>query len=357
MGSRSIRGLRRRWILLAGWAALGATHAATPLTLALAEPATPPAPPPATPFTRNRPEIRSFVRELVARDGFRRRDLERLLSRAVPQPKILEAMTRPAEKVTPWWEYRDHFLTEERISEGAQFWSDHRAALERIAAERGVAPEYIVAIIGIESFYGRLTGHYRVLDALTTLAFDYPARGPYFRSELEQFLLLTREEHVDPLTTLGSYAGAMGAGQFMPSSYRQFAIDEDGDGRRDLWRNWDDVIASVANYFRSHGWEPDNPVLADATLDPDPNIVVDPANLELNDTVAGLRAKGVEFDAPLAAGEPALLVLAEQPDGPTYRVAFHNFYVITRYNHSARYAMAVHDLAEAIAARRPMKST
>lgn len=299
----------------------------------------------------SRPEVRAFVDDVVARDGFSRRGIERLLSRAVPQPRIIEAMTRPAEKVSPWWQYRAHFLTEERIRDGAQFWADHRAALERIAAERGVAPEYIVAIIGVESFYGRFTGTYRVLDALATLAFDYPPRAAFFRDELEQFLLLAREEHVDPLSTTGSYAGAMGAGQFMPSSYRRYAIDEDGDGRRDLWHSWDDVIASVAYYFREHGWEPGAPVLADTVLDPEPTFIIDAHNLELNDTIDGLRGKGVEFTVPLAESAPALLLSAEEADGPAYRVGFRNFYVITRYNHSVRYGMAVHDLATAIAAR------
>jgi membrane-bound lytic murein transglycosylase B len=311
----------------------------------------------AIPFDRRRPEIAQFVAHLVKDDGFRRRDLERLIAKAVPQQKILEAMTRPAEKVSPWWEYRAHFLTEERIRDGARFWSDHRLALERIGDEWGVSPEYIVAIVGVESFYGRLTGRYRVLDALTTLAFDYPLRSDYFRAELEQFLLLSREERVDPLTTLGSYAGAMGAGQFMPSSYREYAIDEDHDGRRDLWNSWDDVLASIAHYFRGQGWQPGAPVLAEATLDPDSGVVVDPRNLELNDTVAGLRAKGVEFEAPLAATEPALLLLAEGVDGPVYRVGFHNFHVITRYNHSVLYALAVHDLASAILARRAANPT
>jgi membrane-bound lytic murein transglycosylase B len=311
----------------------------------------------AIPFDRHRPEIAGFVAHLVKDDGFRRRYVERLLAKAVPQQKILEAMTRPAEKVSPWWQYRAHFLTEERIRDGVRFWADHGPSLERIGDEWGVSPEYIVAIIGVESFYGRLTGRYRVLDALTTLAFDYPLRSDYFRGELEQFLLLSREERVDPLKTLGSYAGAMGAGQFMPSSYREYAVDEDHDGRRDLWNSWDDVLASIAHYFRGQGWQPGAPVLAEATLDPGSGVVVDPRNLELNDTVAGLRAKGVEFQAPLAPTEPALVLLAEDVDGPVYRVGFHNFHVITRYNHSTLYAMAVHDLATAIVARRAANPT
>ena len=147
-------------------------------------------------------------------------DVYRLLAKAEPQPKIIELITKPAEKVSPWWEYRERFLTEQRVAEGAQFMLDHRARLEKARKETGVAPEYVVAIIGVETFYGRITGKYRVLDALATLAFDYPPRAEYFRGELAQFIALSREEAVDPLTALGSYAGAMGAGQFMPSSYR-----------------------------------------------------------------------------------------------------------------------------------------
>ena len=169
-------------------------------------------------FDLKRPEIVSFVNDVVARDPLKRRAVLALLAKAEPQPKIIELITRPAEKVSPWWEYREHFLTPERIELGAQFWAEHRQTLERVSAERGIPPEYLIAIIGVETRYGRTTGKFRVLDALATLAFDYPARSDYFRAELEQFLLLTREDKLNPLTTTGSYAGAMGAPQFMPST-------------------------------------------------------------------------------------------------------------------------------------------
>ncbi len=310
-----------------------------------------PAAPPADRFDLTRPEIKTFIEEVARRNSLKRRDLSRLLAKAQPQPKIIELITRPAERVIPWWEYRERFLTEERISLGAQLWQDHRAELERIAAGRGVPPEYIVAIIGIETKYGRITGRFRVLDALTTLAFDYPPRSDFFRRELEQFVLLTREERLDPLKTLGSYAGAMGNAQFMPSSYRRYAVDAQDDDKRDLWQDWGDVFASIANYFREHGWETGAPVMAEVSLDPDPTFTIDPGNLTLNETLGTLVDQGVEAhtDAPLST--PAMLIWAEQPDGPTYRVGFKNFQVITRYNRSQRYAMAVHDLAAAIAAR------
>ena len=302
-------------------------------------------------FDLKRPDIVAFMNEVVSRDGLSRKQVRTLLKAAQPQPKIIEAMNRPIEKVSPWWEYRERFLTPERIDDGVQFWNEHKESLERIAAQYQVTPEYIVGILGVETLYGRNLGRYRVLDALATLAFDYPARRAFFRSELEQFLILTKENRLDPLTLVGSYAGAMGAPQFMPSSYRRYAVDANGDSQRDLWADWDDVIASVANYLREHGWTPDGPVLAETTLEPDPSFQIEPRNLELNETVASLGAHGVKVNLDVPPDTPAVLLSAEQRDGPSYRVGFHNFYVITRYNASARYVMAVHDLAQAIALR------
>jgi membrane-bound lytic murein transglycosylase B len=302
-------------------------------------------------FDLKRPEIVAFVNDVAARQQLKKKQVLALLRKGEPQPKIIEAMTRPAEKVTPWWEYHDRFLTEERISQGAQFYVEHRESLERIASARGIPPEYLVAIMGVETKYGRVTGHYRVLDALMTLSFDYPPRSDYFRGELEQFLLLYSEEHIDPVTVTGSYAGAMGVPQFMPSSYRLFAVDGDGDQKRDLWNDWDDILASIANYFVEHGWEAGGPVLAETKLDPEPKFQIDTRNLELNETVDSLNAQGVEILADQTGATPVVLVSAEQQNGPAYRVGFKNFYVITRYNRSARYAMAVHDLAAAIMQR------
>jgi peptidoglycan lytic transglycosylase B len=301
-------------------------------------------------FDLKRPEIVSFVNEVVSRDSLKRKAVLALLAKAEPQPKIIELMTRPAEKVTPWWEYHDRFLTPERIDLGVQFWTDHRESLERISAEHGVPPEILIAIIGVETRYGRSTGKYRVLDALATLAFDYPPRSEYFRAELEQFLLLANEDKLNPLTTTGSYAGAMGAPQFMPSTYRRYAIDANTDNKRDLWGDWDDIIASVANYLREHGWENGGPVIAEARLEPDPTFLVS-GKVDLNETVDSLDAHGVKINLSLPGDTPAVLIPAEQQDGPAYRVGFKNFYVITRYNGSARYAMSVYDLAQAIAQR------
>ena len=329
-----------------------ATPAPAPAAASSAPPAVLPAPVPVlAPFDVHRPEIARWVAEVVRHDAFSRRAVVKLLAKAQPQPKIIEAMNRPLERVAPWWEYRERLLTPERIDRGVQFWLDHQLELERIAAQYQVPPEYLVAIIGVETFYGRSTGHYRVIDVLSTLAFDYPQRGGYFRGELEQYLLLTRENKLDPLTTTGSYAGAMGVPQFMPSVYRRYAVDADTDRKRDLWGDWDDILASVANYLHEHGWAAGGPVLAETTLDPTLNPQLEPHSLELNETVGALAARGVRIDLDLPPDTPAVLLAAEQRDGLAYRVGFHNFYVITRYNVSARYAMTVHDLARTIATR------
>jgi membrane-bound lytic murein transglycosylase B len=305
-----------------------------------------------TRFDLDRTEIRAFVEKVSAEQKIQPLDVYRLLAKAEPQPKIIELISKPAEKVSPWYQYRANFMTEQRIAEGARFMIEHRARLEKAHKDTGVDPEYVVAIIGVETFYGRITGKYRVLDALSTLAFDYAPRAEYFKGELAHFIALSKEEQVDPLIALGSYAGAMGAGQFMPSSYRRYALDGSGDRQRDLFADWDDIIASVANYFQKNGWVAGGPVLSEAVLQPDAPVTADPGNLQLNETIAGLRAKGVEFDnAKQGETTPVLLIPAEQQTGPAYRVGFKNFEVITRYNRSVRYAMAVHDLATTIAER------
>lgn len=304
-------------------------------------------------FDLARPEIVAFAQGVASRnDALDERTVLEFLAEAEPQPKIVELISRPAERVLPWWEYRERFVTEQRIREGVEFWCTHEDLLHRVAAEHGVAPEYVLGILGAETYYGRITGRDRVIDALATLAFDYPPRGEFFRGELEQFMLLVREEAIDPKTATGSYAGAMGAAQFMPSSYRRYAVDASGDRKRDLWKDWEDVIASVANYLKEHGWDAGAPVLSEVELDPDPTFTIDPRNLDLNETVDSLRATGVRIVRDVPADTPVVLVSAEQRDGPGYRVGFKNFHVITRYNRSARYAMAVHELAQAIAARR-----
>ena len=275
------------------------------------------------------------------------------LARAEYQQSIIDAISRPAERVRAWADYRPIFMTDARISGGQAFYREHRDALERVPAATGVPAEYIVAIIGVETSYGRITGNYRVLDALYTLAFHYPKRAPFFASELAHLFALSQEEHVDVATIKGSYAGAMGWGQFMPSSYRIWGKDGDGDGHRDLLGDTDDIFASIANYFADHGWVRGQPVAARADRDPGARDLA-PDSLKPRWTLAELAELGY---AP-RAGEPvppdaaarATLVGFDGADGREYWIGYRNFYVITRYNHSPMYAMAVHQLATAIRA-------
>jgi membrane-bound lytic murein transglycosylase B len=327
----------RALLILAFGAGLPASHADT----APAGPAL---------FDLTRPEIQSFLDEVTLKHGLDRNTVQALLGQGLRQPRILEAISRPAERVSPWYEYRARFLTEARIRQGAEFWQEHRERLEAVEAATGVSPAYIVAIIGVETLYGRNKGSWRVIDALMTLGFDYPPRAAFFRAELEQFLLLTREERIDPATTLGSYAGAMGAPQFIPSSYRRYAVDGSNDGQRDLFLDWNDVIASVGHYFKEHGWVRGGTVLTEATADPALMATLDPRNLALDTTAGALRARGVAFDTDFAAETRAILIPAELQDRPNVRVGFQNFHVITRYNRSIRYAMAVHELAQSVEA-------
>ena len=224
-----------------------------------------------------------------------------------------------------------------------------RQILENISQETGVTIEILVGIIGVETYFGRFTGGYRVIDALSTLAFDYPKRSAFFTKELEAYLLLTREESMDPFAATGSYAGAMGSPQFMPSSYRAYAIDSDGDDKRDIWTNWSDVIGSVANYFIEHGWQQGNQIIVPAKigqLDSAPKIK---GGLKATETVKVLKEKGIIFDTTMKDDHPSELLYLEQENANNYWVAFHNFFVITRYNHSTMYALAVHQLGQEIA--------
>ena len=306
---------------------------------------------PAAGLDIKRPEVKEFIAHMSDGYGFKKRALRKLLKSADSQPAIIEAMSKPAEKAKLWYEYRPIFLNERRIREGTEFWIAHRQALDQASIKSGVAPEYLAAILGVETYYGRLTGTYRVLDALVTLSFDYPPREKFFRDELEQFLLLTRDAHLDPKTLKGSYAGAMGAPQFMPSNYRRYAVDADANGRIDLWNDWPDVCASVGNYLKEHGWNAGGPVLEEATVLPEKPDDLDGRKLALSETVGSLAAKGVSFDAELPADAPAILIAADEPDGVHWRVGYNNFFVITRYNHSALYAMAVFELAAAVKQR------
>jgi membrane-bound lytic murein transglycosylase B len=291
----------------------------------------------------------SFIERMVAQHDFERDALTELLAQAEIDTRVLAAISRPAERVVPWHEYRLIFLTNERIRGGVEFWQAREAQIAAASREYGVDPEVLVAILGVETYFGRIMGNYRVLDSLATLAFAYPPRSPFFTSELENFLLLGREESVDVLSAMGSYAGAMGAGQFIPSSYRAYAVDGSGNGRRDLWSDWDDILGSVANYFKVHGWRAGEPVVAQATRSPRAADHRPSNRLELDQTVASLSELGYVFASDLPGNARAAVWSFDGGNNETqYWVGYQNFYVITRYNRSPMYALAVYQLSQAI---------
>ncbi|RLA49522.1 MAG: lytic murein transglycosylase B [Gammaproteobacteria bacterium] len=300
------------------------------------------------------PAAQVVVDELVQEEGFDREELMQVFMEAERQESILKAIARPAEKIKPWYEYREIFLNEKRERQGLEFFAEHRETLARAERELGVPARIIVAIIGVETYYGRVAGSYRVIDALSTLAFDYPKRSEFFTKELKNYLILTREQGFDPLDLKGSYAGAMGYGQFMPSSYREYAIDFDGDGVADIWNNPVDAIGSVANYFKRHGWRLGEPVVfaADAAADvPDELFVQGRSDLKPQRTVAEFAAAGIVARQEVDPEALATAMKFELEDGYEYWLGLHNFYVITRYNHSAMYAMSVYQLSQRLAAQ------
>ncbi len=302
-------------------------------------------------FDPARDDIGAFVADLSKKHGFEPEPLRTLLAQVESKPAILLAIAKPAERTLRWDEYRPKFLIERRITRGTEVYGQKQAELEQAQAATGVPVNILLGIVGVETFYGENVGKYRVIDALATLAFDYPPRQVFFRNELEQYLVMAREEGLDPLAPVGSYAGAMGLPQFMPSSFRNFAVDGDADGKRDLWNDWADVFSSVGNYLKVHGWRAGEPVVvaADAA---NANLAGLDDKLALTETVGSLRARGVKFETSLPASAPAMLVVLKVQDGVEYRVGFTNFYAITRYNRSHMYASAVSDLADAIAATR-----
>jgi peptidoglycan lytic transglycosylase B len=297
---------------------------------------------------QNREDVAAFIGEMQARYGFESAALVTLFAQVESKPAIIDAISRPAEKVMPWYEYRARFMTDRRIARGRDVARDQAAALQKAACASGVPGSILLGIVGIETFYGEMTGKHRVIDALSTLAFDYPPRSRFFRGELEQFLLMTREEAIDPLAPLGSYAGAMGIPQFMPTSFRSFAVDGSGDGHRDLWSDWSDVFASVGNYLKVHGWRTGEPIVVSANVEGANLDGIPTDTLELTTTVGALRTRGVKFDTGLADDAPAVLIALQGESGLEYRVGFSNFYAITRYNRSAMYASVVADLADAV---------
>ena len=304
----------------------------------------------AQPF-QDRAEVKDFIHMMSKDHGFNELKLTALFARVEPSEKIISAITRPAEG-KPWYDYRPIFLTEKRIAGGVKFWNQHQDELARAQKRFGVPAQIITAIIGVESYYGRHKGRYRVMDSLSTLAFDYPARGKFFRSELVQFLLLSREENRDPLSFMGSYAGAMGMTQFISSSYRSYAVDFDGDNHRDLWDSPSDAIGSVANYMKRHGWIADAPIAIAAIVHGDDYKAIVDLGLKPKTSIGDMRKHGVEITRDLPSDTMAALLAFETRQGQEFWIGLDNFYAITRYNPSPLYAMAVYQLGEEIRERR-----
>ena len=304
-------------------------------------------------FAKTPDQLREdFIDQMVERHGFSRDEVTRTLYQAELRKPILEAIARPAEKRLNWTAYRKIFVTPSRIDGGVAFWREHAETLAQVEQQYGVPAQIIVAILGVETRYGAFTGGHRVLDALHTLGFHYPRRGRFFREQLSHFLRFAREERIAPTYPTGSYAGAMGMPQFMPDSFRIYAVDFDGDGRRDIWENPQDVIGSVANYFvEKGGWRAGEPVAAPAEG-------VTAAHRELIDagakpTLAANKVRSAGIDADVLAEAPGKvsLIAFETDQGPEHWVGLHNFYAIMRYNPRTKYAMAVYQLSEAIRKR------
>lgn len=295
---------------------------------------------------REHPKAQAFVNKLVEEHGFSRQEVLSVLARAEQKESILKAISRPAEKRLTWAEYQDIFLNKKRIDGGREFLQKHKAIFDRVEKDYGVPREIITAIIGVETYYGGNKGSYRVIDSLATLGFDYPPRAKFFEKQLVEAFLLAREQGLDISKLTGSYAGAMGYGQFIPSSYRAFAIDYDGDGVADIWNNEEDAIGSVANYFAKHGWKTGAPIAHPVSLSRSVDESVINDRLKPKHTAGKLRDWGVELPVSVYGSEPAALVRYDGKEGVEHWAAWHNFYVTSRYNHSRLYVMAVYQLSQ-----------
>ena len=297
-------------------------------------------------ISKDQEKFDGFIGQMVSEHQFNAAELVDLFDKVELNETIIQRISKPSEAM-PWYKYRKIFLKQPRIKAGVEFWQDHDETLAKVEQEMGIPAAIIVAIIGVETQYGQHTGKFRVIDALSTLAFAYPPRSQFFSKELREFLLLCRDGQIDPLTPTGSYAGAMGMPQFMPSSYTSYAIDFDRDNQRDIWHNPDDVIASVGQYFAKHGWKKGQPVafhLCDKihkTVKTEPSLKEDLSLIKCN-------SENPNISKPLLSTKKAKIIAFEQENGEEIWAALENFYVITRYNHSPLYAMAVYQLSLAI---------
>jgi membrane-bound lytic murein transglycosylase B len=322
------------------------------LTLALVTvslPAWAQTPPPE--FRPLRSETEKFIAQMVRAHGFDAEALRKLFAKVQTSQGVIRAISAPATS-KPWFEFKPLFVDAQRIAGGVIYWNDNAELLERAHKEFGVPEAVVVSVIGIETRYGKRTGNFRVMDALSTLAFDVPSRADYFKRELEQFLLLAREQHWDPLSINGSFAGAMGLPQFMPSSYRRYAVDFNADGQTDLWNDPADVIGSIASYLRQSGWKEDTPIVAPARVDAaDWKPLVD-LGLKPSLTIEQWKMRGVDTMSNVQASLAASLFTLDLLGGPEFWFGFENFYAILQYNRSRNYAMAVHELANEIVRER-----
>lgn len=296
----------------------------------------------------SRAEVKQFIDDFSSKNKYPKESLVDLFKNVSTQTQVLEAIQRPAEKKKNWQEYRKIFITDKRIQQGLTFWSENAPILAAAEREYGVPPEIIVAIIGVETFYGRYKGKYPVLDSLVTLGFDYPPRQKFFRSELEHFILLAQEEELDPIAIKGSYAGAMGKSQFISSSYRRYAVDFDENGTRDLWGSNYDVIGSVANYFKRHGWRADEVITVPAKVQGKRFKALLEKGLKPVASVSELPQYDVTSAYNTDEKQAVALLEFKNDNSEEYWLGFNNFYVITRYNHSHMYAMAVYQLSQQI---------
>jgi membrane-bound lytic murein transglycosylase B len=300
--------------------------------------------------------IGDFADQMVVKHGFEKSQIINWISQAKKKQNIIRLMTPPRRtpgkkrRRRPWYKYQGKFITRNHIDNGVRYWRRNRHILKRAEKKYGVPAEIIIAIIGVETRYGRNKGGFRIIDALKTLSFDYLRRADFFRQELEHFFLLAREEGSNPLRLKGSYAGAFGIGQFMPSSYRRYAVDFNGDGRRDIWNNHADAIGSVANYFNKYGWEEGKPVMK-ATQVRSSNAAETLSELKFEPryTLAQLKRMGARYNGNESDDTKVMFVDLRTRMGTAYWIGFKNYYVITRYNHSKHYAMAVYQLSQEIA--------
>jgi membrane-bound lytic murein transglycosylase B len=296
------------------------------------------------------PEVEAFIQDMVQKHQFNGESLRKLFARVEPNPAVISAISAPLTEL-PWYQFRSRYVNAVRINGGVKFWQENADTLARARRVFGVPEEIIVATIGVESIYGRNTGKFGVLEALSMLAFNYPPRARRFRSELEHYLLLAREARLDTAGVKGSYAGAIGIPQFLPSSYRRYAVDFDGDGKRDLVGSPADAIGSVANYYRSHGWRAGQIIAVPADVDANGAAALLELGIKPQLKVGELKRRGVLPSAPVDEEPEAALIMAESETGPSYWLGLHNFYVITRYNRSINYALAVDELARELRAQ------